>query len=169
MKDEIINRVANSKLQVIDLEDFYPNGKRVLFDIKDWLLEGLVLREKDFRAHVTEHNWEQYQDCHVALHCSTDAIIPDWAYMLITVQLQPYAKSVAIGNLEQLETILYTTIINGLDVEPYKDLPVIIKGCSNKPVPLNAHILLTNKLKPITKSIMYGEACSAVPLYKKSK
>ena len=169
MKDEIINRVANSKLQVIDLEDFYPDGKRVLFDIKDWLLEGLVLREKEFRVHVLEHNWEQYQDCYVALHCSTDAIIPDWAYMLITVQLQPYAKFVINGNLEQLETVLYTSIINDFNVENYKDTPVIIKGCSNKPVPLNALILLTNKLKPIAKSIMYGEACSAVPLYKKSK
>ena len=169
MKDEIINRVANSKLQVIDLEDFYPNGKRILFDIKDWLLEGLVLREKDFRVFVAEHNWEQYQDCYVALYCSTEAIIPDWAYMLITVQLQPYAKFVINGNLEQLETVLYTSIINDFNVENYKDTPVIIKGCSNKPVPLNALILLTNKLKPIAKSIMYGEACSAVPLYKKSK
>ncbi|MCC1483332.1 DUF2480 family protein [Winogradskyella immobilis] len=169
MKDEIINRVANSKLQVIDLEDFYPDGKRILFDIKDWLLEGLVLREKEFRVYVTEHNWKQYQDCYVALHCSTEAIIPDWAYMLITVQLQPYAKFVINGNLEQLETVLYTSIINDFNVENYKDTPVIIKGCSNKPVPLNALILLTNKLKPIAKSIMYGEACSAVPLYKKSK
>lgn len=169
MAEEIINRVTNSKLQVIDLEDFYPHGKRVLFDIKDWLLEGLVLREKEFRAYVAEHNWEQYQDCYVALHCSTDAIVPDWAYMLITIQLQPYAKSVVNGDLDQLETMLYTSIINTLDVDPYKDLPVIVKGCSNKPVPLNAYLLLTNKLKPITKSIMYGEACSAVPLYKKPK
>jgi hypothetical protein len=169
MSNEIINRVASSKLQVIDLEDFYPDGKRVSFDIKDWLLEGLVLREKEFRVFVAEHNWEQYQNSYIALGCSTDAIVPDWAYMLITVQLQPYAKFVINGNLEQLETVLYNTIINSLDVENYKDASVIIKGCSNKPVPLNALILLTNKLKPITKSIMYGEACSAVPLFKKSK
>ena len=169
MAEEIINRVANSKLQVIDLEDFYPDGKRILFDIKDWLLEGLVLREKEFRVYVLEHNWEQYQDCYVALYCSTEAIIPDWAYMLITVQLQTYAKFVINGNLEQLETVLYTSIINDFNMENYKDKPVIVKGCSNKPVPLNALILLTNKLKPIAKSIMYGEACSAVPLYKKSK
>ena len=116
MADEIINRVANSKLQVIDLEDFYPEGKRIAFDIKDWLLEGLVLREKDFRTHVAEHDWSQYQDAYVALYCSTDAIVPDWAYMLISVQLQDIAKLSVIGNLEQLESILYAQIISDLDI-----------------------------------------------------
>ncbi|MFK7832435.1 MAG: DUF2480 family protein [Winogradskyella sp.] len=167
MENEIINRVANSKLKVIDLEDFYPDGKRILFDIKDWLLEGLVLREKDFRAFVTTHNWEQYQDCYVALYCSTDAIVPDWAYMLISIELQPYCKLAAIGTLEHLESLLYVDIISSLDVSEYKDAPVIIKGCSHKPVPSNALILLSQKLKPIAKSIMFGEACSSVPLYKK--
>ena len=98
MKEDIINRVANSKLKVIDLEDFYPNGNRVLFDIKDWLLQGLVLKEKDFRVFVAEHNWSQYQDCYVALHCSTDAIVPDWAYMLISIQLQASSKLTIIGS-----------------------------------------------------------------------
>lgn len=167
MQDEIINRVANSKLKVIDLEDFYPNGKRVSFDITDWLFEGFVLREKDFRAYVASHDWSQYQDCYVALHCSTDAIVPDWAYMLISIQLQDYAKLAVIGNLEHLESIIYTSIISNLDVSNYKDLPVIIKGCSHKPVPANALILLTQKLKPIAKSILFGEACSSVPLYKR--
>lgn len=167
MADEIINRVANSKLKVIDLEDYYPKGKRVLFDIKDWLLEGLVLREKDFRSFVAEHDWSQYQDCYVALYCSTDAIVPDWAYMLITIELEPYSKLTIIGSLEDLESILYTSIISELDLSIYKDLPVIIKGCSNKPVPSNALVLLSQRLKPIAKSLMFGEACSSVPLYKR--
>ena len=167
MENEIINRVANSKLKVIDLEDFYPNGKRVLFDISDWLLEGLVLREKEFRAFVSEHNWSQYQDCYMALHCSTDAIVPDWAYMLISIELQNYSKLAIAGTLENLESILYAEIISNLDVSEYKDSPVIIKGCSHKPVPTNALVLLSQKLKPIAKTIMFGEACSSVPLFRK--
>lgn len=167
MAQEIINRVANSKLKVIDLEDYYPEGKRVLFDIKDWLLEGLVLREKDFRQHVSEHDWSQYKGCYVALHCSTEAIVPDWAYMLISLQLQEFSKLTVIGSLDQLESIIYTSIISSLDLTVYKDMPVIIKGCSHKPVPANALILLSQKLKPLAKSIMFGEACSSVPLYKR--
>lgn len=164
--DEIINRVTNSKLKVIDLEDLYPDGKRVLFDIKDWLMEGLVLREKDFRAFVGEHDWSQYKDCYVALHCSTDAIVPDWAYMLISIELQAYSKLSVMGSLNNLESILYAEIISKLDVSEYENLPVIIKGCSHKPVPSNALILLSQRLKPVAKSIMFGEACSSVPLYK---
>ncbi|MDN3491429.1 DUF2480 family protein [Winogradskyella bathintestinalis] len=167
MAEEIINRVANSKLKVIDLEDYYPNGKRILFDIKDWLLEGLVLREKVFRAFVAEHNWSQYQDCYVALHCSTDAIVPDWAYMLISIELQAYSKLTIIGSLSALESIVYADIIANLDLSAYQNQPVIIKGCSHKPVPSNALVLLSQKLKPIAKSIMFGEACSSVPLHKK--
>jgi hypothetical protein len=167
MEEEIVNRVANSKLKVIDLEDFYPIGKRVLFDIKDWLLEGLVLREKEFRTYVAEFNWSQYKDCYVALHCSTDAIVPDWAYMLITIKLQEFSKLTVISSLEHLESIIFSSIISELDISEYKDMPVIIKGCSNKPVPANALVLLSQKLKPIAKSIMFGEACSSVPLFKR--
>ncbi|WP_298494421.1 DUF2480 family protein [uncultured Algibacter sp.] len=167
MKDEIINRVANSKLVTIDLEDYYPKGNRILFDIKDWLFEGFVLREKEFRAQVTEFDWGIYQDQYIALTCSSDAIIPGWAYMLLSIQLKPYAKKIIVGNLDQLETSIYQDIINNLDVSDFKDKPVIIKGCSNKPVPQNAYIMLSSKLQPICKSIMYGEACSSVPLFKK--
>ncbi|WP_396602819.1 DUF2480 family protein [Algibacter sp. R77976] len=167
MKDEIINRVANSKLVTIDLEDYYPKGNRILFDIKDWLFEGFVLREKDFRAQVSEFDWSQYQDQYVALTCSTDAIIPGWAYMLLSIQLEPYAKKVIVGSLDNLETSIYQDIINNLDISDFKDKPIIIKGCANKPVPQNAYIMLTSKLKPIAKTIMYGEACSSVPLFKK--
>ena len=167
MAEEIINRVANSKLKVIDLEDYYPKGNRILFDLKDWLFEGLVLREKDFRTSVKSHDWSQYKDCYIALHCSTDAIVPDWAYMLITTNLIGTAKKVVIGSLDNLESILYESIISSLDVSVYEDMPVIIKGCSHKPVPSNALVLLTQKLQPVAKSIMFGEACSSVPLYKR--
>lgn len=167
MKDEIINRVANSKLITIDLEDYYPKGKRVFFDIKDWLFEGFVLREKDFRIKVSEYDWSQYQDSYLALTCSSDAIIPGWAYMLLSIQLEPFAKKIVIGTLDNLETSIYQDIINNLDISDFKDKPIIIKGCSNKPVPQNAYIMLSNKLKPLAKSIMYGEACSSVPLFKK--
>ncbi|MGK0255333.1 MAG: hypothetical protein ACI9OE_002862 [Mariniflexile sp.] len=166
MSDEIINRVANSKLITLNLEDYYPIGKRVLFDIKDWLFEGFVLREKDFRNQVAEYDWSQYQDNYVALTCSSDAIIPGWAYMFLSIQLEPFAKHIIIGDLESLETAIYQDIIKNLDVSAYTDAPIIIKGCSKKPVPQNAYIMLANKLKPIAKSIMYGEACSSVPLYK---
>lgn len=167
MPEEIVNRVANSKLVVFDLEDYYPTGKRILFDIKDWLFEGFVLREKDFRSQVALHDWSQYQDAYVALMCSSDAIIPAWAFMLLTINLEPYTKKIIIGNLEQLETSIYQTIIENLDVAPFKDKPLIIKGCSKKPVPANAYILLSQKLKPLAQSIMYGEACSSVPLFKR--
>jgi len=167
MAEEIINRVANSKLVTFDLEDYYPEGKRILLDIKDWLFEGLVLREKDFRSYVKEHDWSQYQDNYVALICSTDAIIPAWAYMLITTSIESFAKKTIVGTLENLETTIYQDIINDLDISNLKDKPVIIKGCSNKPVPLNAYIHLTTRLKTVAKSVMYGEACSSVPLYKR--
>ncbi|WP_298901347.1 DUF2480 family protein [uncultured Psychroserpens sp.] len=167
MAEEIINRVAQSKLQVIDLEDYYPEGVRFVFDIKDWLHEGFVLREREFRQFVKDYNWSQHQDQFVALNCSTDAIIPAWSYMLLTLELQPYAKKVCVGDLQTLETSLYQDVIGALDVEIYRDKPLIIKGCSNKPVPTNAYLMLSSKLKPVAKSIMYGEACSSVPLFKR--
>ena len=169
MSEEIVNRVANSKLITFNLEDYYPSGKRILFDIKDWLLEGLVLREKEFRQYVNSHDWSFYKDSYVALTCSTDAIIPAWAYMLISVQLEPHSKKVVVGNLEQLESLIYQEIINSIDTTEFQDKPVIIKGCANKPIPVNAYTMVINKIKPVAKSIMFGEACSSVPLYKKLK
>lgn len=167
MAEDIINRVALSKLMVVDLEDFYPEGVRYIFDIKDWLYEGFVLREKEFRQFVKAYDWSAHQNQYVALTCSTDAIIPAWAYMLLTIELQPYVNKVSIGDLETLETSIYQDVINALDIEPYKDKPLIIKGCANKPVPSNAYIMLSSRLKPVAKSIMYGEACSSVPLFKR--
>lgn len=166
---EIINRVANSKLKTIDLEDFYPSGNRIIFDIASWLYEGLILKEKDFRKQVDHHNWEQYKNNYVALTCSADAIIPSWAYLLLTTKLQPYAKKIVVGNLELLETVIFQEIINNLDISEYKDAPVIIKGCANKPIPKSAYSFLIHRVQPTAKSIMFGEACSTVPLFKKKK
>jgi len=165
--DEIRNRVAESKLVTFDLEAYYPEGNRIAIDIKDWLFEGLLLREKDFREQLNTHDWAQYQNSFVALNCSTDAIVPGWAYMLITAKLAPFAQKVVVGNLEQLESALFQTILEELDVSSMADKPVIIKGCSNKPVPQNAYVMATAKIQKVAKSVMYGEACSSVPLYKK--
>ena len=167
MEKEIINRVAQSKLITFDLEDYYPKGPRIVLDIKDWLFEGFILREKDYRLFLDEHDWAQYKDAYVAITCSSDAIIPGWAFMLLSTRLLPYAKKVVQGSLVDLETSLYQSIIENLDVSAYADKPVIIKGCSKRPVPANAYLFAIKKLQPIAKSIMYGEACSSVPLYKR--
>ena len=167
MKEEIINRVANSILVTLDLEDFYPEGKRAEIDISQWLFEGIVLREKDFREALKNQDWSQYQDCFIALNCSTDAIVPGWAYILVSLELNPFVKKSVVGSLETLESILYSEIIKSLDLEPFRNKPVIIKGCAHKPIPQNAFVLLAQRLQPIAKSIMYGEACSSVPLFKK--
>ncbi len=169
MAEEIINRVANSKLVTIDLEDYYPEGSRVLIDIKDWLFEEIILKEKDFRVFVNAHDWSQYNNTFVALTCSSDAIIPSWAYLLIATKLSPFAKKIVVGSLETLETVVFEEIINQLNVNDFRDKPLILKGCSNKPIPASAYTLLIQKIQPIAKTIFFGEACSTVPLYKASK
>jgi Protein of unknown function (DUF2480) len=169
MENEIINRVAQSGLITIDLGEFYPQGIRMVLDIKDQLFQGMILREKDFREFVKTHNWMQYQDAYVAVNCSADAIIPDWAWMLLSVSLAPFAKKIVFGNLELLETVLYSEILSQLDVEQYKDARVVVKGCGDKPVPLTAYVELTRRLQPVVKSLMYGEPCSTVPVYKQPK
>ena len=169
MADEIINRVANSKLIVVDLEDYYPKGERTLFDIKDWLFQEIILKEKDFRAFVNNHNWNQYQGNYVALTCSSDAIIPSWAYLLLATKLSPFVKKIVVGNLETLESLVFEEVINSISLEEYKGKSIIIKGCTNKPIPASAYTLLIQKIQPIVKTIMFGEACSTVPLYKASK
>ena len=166
MEGEIVNRVANSALVTFDLEDFYPEGRRMALDIVPWLYEGVILREKEFRNHVKSIPLSEYQDAYVALYCSTEAIIPGWAYMLVSLQLSGVAKKVVVGSLEQLETLLFSEIISTMDLSEYKNKPVIIKGCAHKPIPENAFVLLAQKLQPVAKSIMYGEACSSVPLFK---
>lgn len=169
MAEEIINRVAKSPIKTIDLEEIYPAGARILFDIKDWLYEGIILREKEFRDHVSQHDWSQYQNQFVALTCSEDAIIPSWAFLLVSSELAPYAKKVVVGTLDTLETSIFQELISDLNIEEFRNKPVIIKGCADKPIPPSAFTFLIQKLQPVVKSIMYGEACSTVPLYKMKK
>jgi Protein of unknown function (DUF2480) len=169
MENEIVNKVSQSGIVTIDLEAFYPLGERILFDIKPLLFQELMLREKDFREFIKNEDWTKYKDKYVALICSADAIVPTWAYMLLATQLAPVAKKVVFGNLEVLETVLYNDILNQLDISEYTDARIVIKGCGNLPVPIAAYVLITNLLRPVAKSIMYGEPCSTVPLYKKAK
>ena len=169
MDKEIINKVAKSGIITIDLESFYPEGERVLFDIKSLLFQELILRENDIREFVKTTDWTIYKNKYVALTCTVDAVVPTWAYMLLTTYLQPFAKKVVFGSLEILETILYQDIFNALDLSEYNDARIVIKGCGNLPVPKAAYVELTAILRPIAKSIMYGEACSTVPLYKQPK
>ncbi|MDG1040442.1 MAG: DUF2480 family protein [Polaribacter sp.] len=167
--EEIINRVAKSKLKTFDLEEVYPEGKRVLFDIKDWLFQEQILKEKDFRASVKNHDWSQYKNSFIAITCSVDAIIPSWAFMLVAAEVNLHAKKVIVGNLELLETVIYQELISFIDFKEFEDVPVIIKGCSEKPIPASAFAFLIAKLQPIASSILFGEACSSVPLYKAVK
>jgi len=166
MPDEIVNRVAKSVLKTIDLEEYYPQGTRTVIDIKNWLFQELILKETDFREYLKNHDWKQYKDHYIALTCSVDVIIPSWAYMLIMTYIFPYAKKVVVGDLRALETSVFQDIINSIDLEEFKAKPVIIKGCSNKPIPETAYIQLIEKLQPIVKSVLFGEPCSTVPLFK---
>lgn len=169
MAEEIINRVARSPLISVDLEDLYPRGERIVFDLKDCLYQGLILREKDFREFIKTHDWAQYQDKYVAILCSEDAIIPTWAYMLVAVSLEPYARFLVKGDVETLEKAVFQEVISALDVEKYKDKKIVIKGCGKLPIPDFAHIELTRKLRPVVASLMFGEPCSTVPVYKRRK
>jgi len=166
MSKEIVNRVANSQLKTIDLEEFYPKGTRTIIDIKNWLFKELILKETEFREHLKNHDWLQYKNHYVALTCSSDAIIPSWAFMLISTYLTPISKKIVVGNLNDLETSIFQDIISQINIEEYKGKPIIIKGCTNKPITQTSYIQLVEKLQPIAKSIMFGEACSTVPLFK---
>lgn len=169
MEDEIINKVANSILVIFDLEDYYPTGIRTQIDISQWLFDGFLLKEKDFRAELKNHDWSQYQDQYVAINCSTDAIVPAWASILVAIQLAPFAKKIINGTLEDLDATLYEELLSEIDYSVYENKSIIIKGCSREPVPMRAYVLAAQYLQPFARSIMYGEACSAVPLYKSSK
>ena len=167
--NEIVNKVANSTLEVFDLEDYYIAGTRTQIDLSQWLFEGFILKEKEFRESLKNHNWEQYENLFVAINCSTDAILPAWASVLVTVYASKAAKKVVLGNFNDLETALYQTEISKIDFSIYNDKAVILKGCSKKPVPQSAYIFAIQELQKNAKSVMYGEACSAVPLFKKAK
>jgi hypothetical protein len=165
----IVNRVAKSGLVSLDLEDYYHPGERVVYDLKDNLFMGLILKEKDFRDFLKTHDWSQYTDKNVAVTCTEDAISPTWAFMLLTIQLEPYAHTVVFGSLQDLEEKLYFDAIARINIEDYRDSRVVVKGCSKVPVPTAAYVEITRRLRPVAQSLMFGEPCSTVPLYKRPK
>lgn len=169
MNDEIVNKVEGSGLVTIDLEELYPEGERVLLDVKPLLFQELILKEKDFREFIKNEDWTKYKNKLVAITCTNDAIVPTWAFMLLSIALESHAKKIVFGSLEQLEILLFDEAVSKMDCTKYKDARVVIKGCGDKPLPINAFIKLTTVLKPFAKSIMYGEPCSTVPLYKAPK
>lgn len=165
--DEIINKVSTSGLVSLDLEEYYQDGERVLFDIKPWLYEGLILREKEFRQNIKTHDWLQYKDKFVAIYSDGEAIVPVWAFMLISNMLSPVARFISYGNLENLESELYALSLSKIDLATFANQRVVIKGCSGKPVPVAAYVHATALLSKVAKSIMYGEPCSTVPIFKR--
>ena len=163
----IKNKVAESGLITFNLEDLHQVGPRSVFDLKEYLFEGSVLREKEYRKALITFDWSEYQDSFVAITCTADAIVPQWAFMLAATYLQPVAKRVVMGTPETLETMLYHEALSDLDLEQFKDERVIVKGCSKYPVPTSAYVEFVAKLQPVARSVMYGEACSTVPLFKR--
>jgi len=169
MEKTLVNRVANSGLITINLENFYPQNTIKELDIKQFLFHELLLKEKDFRAAMKEWEWSQYEGAHLCVFCSNDAIIPTWAYMLIATYTQNVSATIFLGTQVDFLNHHYTNTIASLEVEAYENERIIIKGCSNKPVPPGAYMMLTHKLKPVARSIMFGEPCSTVPIYKKPR
>lgn len=168
MEDAIINKVAQSPLITIDLKDFYPKESEYqLFDIADYLYERLILKEKDFRQALQSLDIEKYQNKYVGIYCSEDVIIPQWSYLLVVARLHSVAKNIFFGNKENLIQKIILDKIQNLNVSLYKDKPVVIKGCSDVKIEIEAYIILVNQLMKVAKSIMYGEPCSTVPLFKR--
>lgn len=165
--NEIRNKVDESGLITFNLEDLYQVGERKTFDLKDFLFEGLILKEKDYRQQLKDFDWSEYRDAFVNIECTADAIVPQWAFMLAATYLAPVAKRVVMGTSETLETVLYQEALSGFDVEQFRDERVIVKGCSKYPVPTSAYVEFVGKLRDVAKSVMYGEACSTVPLFKR--
>jgi len=167
MEEEIINKVASSSLETVDLEDYYPKEEIILFDLKPYLFMELILKEKDFRAALPDVDWEIYKDKIVAVTCSADAIIPVWAYMLVAVYLEPFAKDIIMGDEKAAVKQVLLKRIHAIDVNEYKDKRIVVKGCGKFSIGEFAYMEIARLLRPIAKSIMYGEACSTVPIYKK--
>lgn len=163
---EIVNKVEKSGLINLDLADFYVPGVRSAIDIKDFLWQGVILKEKEFRQALADHDWMQYQNHFVAIFSSEDAIIANWAFMNIASKLQGIAKKTVFGNTEYLENFLFEEKINQLDPNDYLDKRVLVKGCGSTPIPTSAYVKITEVLQPVVKSLMYGEACSSVPVFK---
>ena len=169
MPDHIINKVANSPLVTIDLEDYKTKGRRIFIDISQWLEDGVLLREKPFRALLKDHDWTKYKDYYVALGCTSEVILPAWTTLLVTSYLSPYAKKINLGSLKDLEKQLFSNTISLLDLRMFENKPIIIKGCSDPNIPDTAYIELVQRLQTVAKSLFYGEACSSVPLWKAKK
>ncbi|MCW3087714.1 MAG: hypothetical protein JWQ78_1100 [Sediminibacterium sp.] len=167
MSETFVNKVAESGLISFDLEAYYPRGPVKVFDLKDYLFMELILKEKDFRAALQTTDWDQYQGANVAITCSADAIIPMWAYMLVASYLQPYAANVVFGDEKKLISTLLLKNLDAVNGEEYTDKRVVVKGCGEVAIPETAYVEITNKLRPFARSIMYGEPCSTVPIYKK--
>ncbi len=169
MDKPLINRVAASGLITINLEEFFPKEELVVFDIKDYLYMELILKEKDFRAALKEHDWNQYESKNLIIYCSTDAIVPVWAYMLVAAYAEPFANRVFQGDEDTFYKVVFNEAIAKFDGALYDQKRVVIKGCSNKPVPPSAYVDLTQKLRPFAQSIMFGEPCSTVPIFKRPR
>jgi Protein of unknown function (DUF2480) len=168
-ENEIINRVANSTLTTFNLEELAPSGELAEVDLKELLFQGLIVREKDLRNFIKVHDWKQYQKKNVAVYCSVDAVIPTWAYMLLSIALQPFANRVVFGDRQVLITQLFKEALDRVDWEKFRDAKVVIKGCSDVHVPESAYVEAASRLRPLAASILYGEPCSTVPLYKRPK
>lgn len=166
---ELVNRVASSPIVSLNLEEFYPQEERLVFDLKPFLFQELILKEKDFRENLKAVDWSEYSGKWVAVTCTADAIVPVWAFMLVCTYLENRAKGYAIGSLENLEQHISEITLGQLEVEKFKDRPVVIKGCSKYPIPLFAYGRIVSLLQSHAKSLMFGEPCSTVPLFKKSK
>ena len=167
MADEIVNKVASSPLITLDLEEYYPKEAIAVFDIKPYLFMELVLKEKDFRAKLAELDWSAYHDKIVAVTCTADAIIPYWAYMLVASYLEPLAKDIIMGDEKSAIREVLLKRIAAMDIERFRDQRVVVKGCGELAIGEFAYLEITRRLRPVAKSIMYGEACSTVPIYKK--
>ena len=165
----LVNRVASSGLITINLEDFFPKEPLLVFDLKDYLFRALILREKDFREAMRAHDWVQYEGKNLAVSCSADAIIPIWAYMLVASYAAPHAKRIVFGDADEFYRSAYTTALAGIDASAYEGQRVVIKGCSDYPVPASAYLDITRLLQPHAQTIMYGEPCSTVPIFKRPK
>lgn len=166
MEDVIVNKVAESGLVTIDLEEYYPNDETAVFDLKDHLFMELILKEKEYREALKNMDWAIYQNKNVAITCSADAVIPMWAYMLAATHLQPVAKEIIFGNEDFLHRTLFIKNLSKIDTADYTDKRVVIKGCGDKNISETAYVEITKLLRPVVKSIMYGEPCSTVPIYK---
>jgi Protein of unknown function (DUF2480) len=167
MSEEIINKVAQSGLLTLDLEEHYPREEIVVFDLKPLLFREMILKEKEFRAALQAIDWTSYAGKTLAVTCSIDAIIPSWAYMLVAVQAQPYARNIILGDRQAALQQSFLTNLQAIDVAAFTDKRVIVKGCGDLSVGAFAYLEITRRLQPVVRSIMYGEACSNVPVYKK--